>query len=45
MSMLKNKKIQKFVDKLPNPKILSLLGIAIVLGVLVYVVILLCSIK
>ncbi|MGI6484702.1 MAG: hypothetical protein ACOX0R_03785 [Candidatus Dojkabacteria bacterium] len=45
MSILKNKKIQRFVDKLPNPKIFALLGIAIVLGVIIYVVILLCSAK
>jgi len=45
MSILKNKKIQRFVDKLPNPKIFVLLGIAIVLGVIIYVAILLCSTK
>ena len=45
MSILKNKKIQKFVERLPNPKIFALLGIAIVLGVIIYVAILLCSAK
>ena len=45
MSILKNKKIQKFVETLPNPKIFVLLGIAIVLGVIIYVAILLCSTK
>lgn len=45
MSILKNKKIQKFVEGLPNPKIFVLLGIAIVLGVIIYVAILLCSTK
>lgn len=45
MSILKNKKIQKFVERLPNPKIFVLLGIAIVLGVIIYVAILLCSTK
>jgi len=45
MSILKNKKIQKFVDKLPNPQIFTLIGIAIVLGVIIYVIVLLCSTK
>jgi Ni,Fe-hydrogenase III small subunit len=45
MSILKNKKIQKFVERLPNPKIFVLLGIAIVLGVIIYVIVLLCSAK
>lgn len=43
MSILKNKKIQKFIDKLPNPQIFTLIGIAIVLGVIIYIAILLCS--
>ena len=37
----KNRKLRSIIDKLPNPSLLTLLGIVIVLGVLIYIVILL----
>lgn len=45
MSILKDKKVKEVVTKLPNPKILTILAIALILGVLVYLLILLLNLK
>jgi uncharacterized membrane protein YidH (DUF202 family) len=45
MSILKNKKVKEMVKKLPNPKILTILAIAIILGVTIYLIILLFNLK
>jgi len=45
MSILKNKKVKEMVEKLPNPKLLTILAIALVLGVTIYLVILLFNLK
>lgn len=45
MSILKDKKVKEVVAKLPNPKILTILAIALILGVLVYLLILLLNLK
>ncbi|HHX99562.1 TPA: hypothetical protein GX533_02720 [Candidatus Dojkabacteria bacterium] len=38
-------KLQKIVDTLPNPKILTILAIAIIIGVTIYLIILLFNLK
>jgi uncharacterized membrane protein YidH (DUF202 family) len=45
MSILKNKKVKAMVKKLPNPKILTILAIALILGVTTYLIILLFNLK
>mgnify|MGYP000933596254 CR=1 FL=1 len=37
--------LEKLSEKLPNPKIFSILGLALILGVVIYLIILLLSLK
>lgn len=41
----KDSNLKKISDKLPNPKIFSILGLALILGVVIYLLILLTSLK
>lgn len=45
MSFLKDEKVKEVIAKLPNPKILTILAIALILGVLLYLLILLLNLK
>ncbi len=43
MKRINTKNIQKFVAKLPDPKVLSLLAITVLLGAIIYIAVLLLS--
>ena len=45
MGKEKQKNLQKIADSLPNPKLLSMLAISLILGVIIYLVILLINIR
>ena len=45
MVEIKNKKVKEIIEKLPNPKFLTILAIGLILGVIIYLTILLLTLK